>query len=236
MSEKFIHQHAKKVADYLLQSWPLKTTEDDIFWVLTHWQITEKKNRIIDNTDLRKITQQINAIPTGKQRAYKQALEGILFYLGEACHWQLPELIKNTISDTNHQYFEELAKGAAHAHKIFACYQQQKTYFFDKREPLTPCFMALIIGVEVAPLPLEHISAILNNPNSIIDKEDNPRLAITHMGYGADELRATHYYLSIESYRFLEDYYAQSPPRISTKSLYADLSSWLEKNGVSACS
>ena len=236
MSEKFIHQHAKKVADYLLQSWPLKTTEDDIFWVLTHWQITEKKTRIIDNTDLRKITQQIKAIPTGKQRAYKQALDGILFYLGEACHWQLPELIKNTISDTNHQYFEELAKGAAHAHKIFACYQQQKTYFFDTREPLTPCFMALIIGFEVAPLSLEHISAILNNQNSIIDKENNPRLAISHMGYGADELRETHYYLSIESYRFLEDYYTQSPPRISTKSLYADLSSWLEKNGVPACS
>ena len=236
MSEKFIHQHAKKIAEYLTQSWPLKTTEDDIFWVLEHWQITEKKTRIVDNTDLSKITQQINAIPTGKQRAYKQALEGILFYLGEACHWQLPALIKNTISDTNHQYFEELAKGAAHAHKIFACYQQQKTYFFDTRGSLTPCFMALIIGFEIAPLSLEHISAILNNPNSIIDKEGNPRLAITHMGYGADELRTTHYYLSIESYRFLEDYYAQSPPRISSKCLYADLSSWLEENGLPACS
>lgn len=236
MSEKFIHQQEKKVADYLLQTWPLKTTEDDIFWVLEHWQITEKKTRIVDNTDLRKITQQINAIPTGKQRAYKQALEGILFYLGEACHWQLPELIKNIISDSNHQYFEELAKGAAHAHKIFTCYQQQKTYFFDTRGSLTPCFMALIIGFEVAPLSLEHISAILNNPNSIIDKEGNPRLAITHMGYGADELRTTHYYLSIESYRFLEDYYAQSPPRISPRCLYADLSSWLEKNGLPACS
>lgn len=236
MSEKIIYQHTKKISDYLTQSWPLKTTEDDIFWVLENWQITENKTRIIVNNDLRRITQQINAIPTGKQRAYKQALEGILFYLGEACHWQLPELIKNTISDTNHQYFEELAKGAAHAHKIFACYQQQKTYFFDTRGSLTPCFMALIIGFEVAPLSLEHISAILNNPNSIIDKEDNPRLAITHMGYGTDELRATHYYLSIESYRFLEDYYAQSLPRISTKSLYADLSSWLEKNGLPACS
>ncbi|WP_166421180.1 site-specific integrase [Pseudoalteromonas sp. Z1A8] len=236
MSEKLIHQHTKQISDYLTQFWSLKTTEDDISWVLTYWQITEKKTRIVDNTVLRKITQQINAIPSGKQRAYKQALEGILFYLGEACHWQLPELIKNTISDTNHQYFEELAKGAAHAHKIFACYQQQKTYFFDTREPLTPCFMALIIGFEVAPLSLEHISAILNNPNSIIDKEDNPRLAITHMGYGTDELRATHYYLSIESYRFLEDYYAQSPPRISSKCLYVDLSSWVEKNGLPACS
>ena len=236
MSKKIKHQHAKQISDYLAQSWPLKTTEDDIFWVLDHWQIIEKKTRIVDDTDLRIITQQLNAIVTGKQRAYRHALEGILFYLEEACYWQLPERVKNTINDTNHQYFEELAKGAAHAHKIFVCYQQQKTSFFDIRGPLAPCFMALIIGFEVAPISLEHISAILNNPNSIIDKEDNPRLAITHTGYGADELRVTHYYLTIESYRFLEDYYAQSPSRTSTKSLYADLSSWLDKNGISACS
>ncbi|WP_352296995.1 site-specific integrase [Pseudoalteromonas sp. 20-MNA-CIBAN-0454] len=235
MSKKIKHQHAKQISDYLAQSWPLKTTENDIFWVLDHWQIIEKKTHIVDDTDLRVITQQLNAIPTGKQRAYRHALEGILFYLEEACYWQLPERVKNTINDTNHQYFEELAKGAAHAHKIFVCYQQQKTYFFDIRGPLAPCFMALIIGFEVAPISLEHISAILNNPNSIIDKEDNPRLAITHTGYGADELRVTHYYLTIESYRFLEDYYAQSPSRTSTKSLYADLSSWLDKNGIPAC-
>lgn len=236
MSKKIKHQHAKQISDYLTQYWPLKTTENDIFWVLDHWQIIEKKTRIVDDTDLRIINQQINAIPTGKQREYRHALEGILFYLEEACYWQLPERVKNTINDTNHQYFEELAKGVSHAHKIFVFYQKQKTDFFDIRGPLAPCFMALIIGFEVAPISLEHISAILNNPNSIIDKENNPRLAITHTGYGADELRVTHYYLTIESYRFLEDYYAQSPSRTSTKSLYADLSSWLDKNGIPACS
>lgn len=235
MSERLINLHTKQISDYLIHFWPQKVTEDAIFWVLDRWQLAEKKTRIIDNSDLKCINRQINSIPTGKQRIYRQALEGILFYLADIAHWQVPEFVKHTISDTNLKYFEELAKGTAHAQLIFSRYQQQKTYFFDARGTLTPSFMALMIGFEVAPLSLAHISAILNNPDAITNEKHNPRLAITHMGYGADELRATHYYLSIESYRFLENYYAQSPPRISSKCLYADLSSWLEENGLPAC-
>ena len=235
MSEKLIHQHTKQISDYLIQFWSLNTTEGAIFWVLDRWQLTEKKTRIIDNSDLRCINQQINTIPTGKQRIYRQALEGILFYLADVGHWQVPEFIKHAVSDTNLKYFEELAKGTAHAQQIFACYQQQKTYFFDTRGPLTPSFMALMIGFEVAPLPLVHISAILNNPDASTDENHNPRLAITHMACGPDELKVTHYYLSTESYRLLHDYYAQSPKQISAKLLYTGLTQWLEANGFPHC-
>jgi integrase len=233
MSEQFIKQQADKINDYLAHAWPHNTTLDAILWILSHSSIVNKQARSLEQIELRAINQKINTIPTGRQRVYRKALEGILFYLGNECQWQLPEQIKETITDANHQYFEELAKFSAHTQQVFACYQQQKTHFFATRPSLTPCFIALMIGFEIAPLSLAHICAILNNGDSITKEIPDSRLAITHTACDSDEPRITHYHLPIACYQLLHDYYAQSPEPITPKSLHNHLTQWLQVTGLS---
>ena len=232
MSEQSIKQLANKISDFLALTWPQVTTPDALLWVLNHSPIINKRERSLDYIELHSISQQINAIVTGKKRVYRKALEGVLFYLASECQWRLPEQVKKVISDASHEYFEDLAKGAAHTQRIFTCYQQQKAHFFDTRAPLTPCFIALMIGFEIAPLSLAHICAILNNPSSITDELPNPRLAITHTAYDPDDARITHYHLSLISYRLLQDYYAQSPKQLTLKGLHTNLTRWLQEKGL----
>lgn len=234
MSDRQKQKHAKHIANYLAQTWPLSITQADLLWVLRRWSIKDKQDRVIETHDLRLITQKINTIPTGKQRAYKQALTGILFYLSSACQWQIPEQEEATIKDVNYQWFEGLLKGASHAKEIFLCYQQEKIRYFAQRQPLTPCFMALMIGFEIAPLSLHHISAILNQADAITDDIPHPRLRVTHTACGLDEPRVTHYYLPLISYRLLQDYYAQSPEPISTPYLNKVLKDWLHDHGLAS--
>lgn len=232
MSEQSIKQLASKISDYLALAWPLTTTPDAILWVLNHSPIISKRERSLNSIELRSIKRQINAIPTGKQRLYRKAFDGILFYLASECQWQLPEQEKKAITDANHQYFEELTKGSAHAQHVFTCYQKHKAYFFARRQPLTPCFVALMIGFEIAPLSLAHMCAILNDSNSITNEIPNPRLAVTHFECGTDKPQVTHYHLPITCYQLLRDYYAQYPEQITVTKLHNHLAQWLEEEGV----
>lgn len=232
MSKQFIEKQANKIYDYLVNNWPHSTTLKAILWVLNNLPIVSKKTPSLDNSELCIINKKINAIPTGKQRVYRKALEGALFYLGNKYQWQFPEQIKDKIIDAEHEYFDDLTKGTAHAQQIFTRYQQHKTHFLTTRAPLTPCFVALMIGFEIAPLSLAHMCAILNITGSITDEINNPRLAVTHFECGTDKPQVTHYHLSIICYRLLRDYYAQSPEQITVTKLYNHLTQWLEEEGL----
>lgn len=232
MSEQSIKQLATKISDYLALAWPLTTTPDAILWVLNHSPIINKRERSLNSIELRSINRQINTIPTGEQRVYRKALEGVLFYLGNECLWQLPGQEKKAITDANHQHFEDLTKGSAHAQQVFACYQKNKAYFFATRQPLTPCFIALMIGFEIAPLSLAHICAVLNDTDSITDEIHNPRLAVTHFECGTDKPQVTHYHLPITCYQLLRDYYAQYHEKITMTKLHNHLAQWLEEEGL----
>ena len=164
MSKQFIEKQANEINDYLVITWPHSTSLEAILWVLNNLlMVVSIQTPSLNDTEVNIINKKINTIPTGEQRVYRKALEGVLFYLGNERQWQLPEKIKLNIADTNHLYFEELTKGTAHAQQIFTRYQQHKAHFFATRSPLTPCFIALMIGFEIAPLSLAHMCAILNN-------------------------------------------------------------------------
>lgn len=232
MSEQFLKQQANKIDYYLVHAWPYSTTQEAILWVLNNLPVVNTQTPSFDHSELSIINKKIKTIPTGEQRVYQKALEGVLFYLGNECQWQLPEELENKIIDTDHEYFDNLTKGTAHAQQIFTRYQQHKAHFFATRSPLTPCFTALMIGFEIAPLSLVHICAILNNTNSITDEVHNPRLAVTHFECGTDKPQVTHYHLPIICYRLLRDYYAQSPEKITVTRLYNHLAQWLEEKGL----
>lgn len=232
MSEQFLKQQANKIDNYLVHAWPYSTTQEAILWVLNNLPVVNTQTPSLDHRELSIINKKIKTIPTGEQRVYQKALEGVLFYLGNECQWQLPEELENKIIDTDHEYFDDLTKGTAHAQQIFIRYQQHKAHFFATRPPLTSCFTALMIGFEIAPLSLVHICAILNNTDSITDEVHNPRLAVTHFECGTDKPQVTHYHLPIICYRLLHDYYAQSPEKITVTRLYNHLTQWLEEEGL----
>ncbi|WP_165725297.1 site-specific integrase [Pseudoalteromonas sp. SA25] len=233
MSEQTIKELTNSISNYLASAWPYSTTQEAILWILNHSPIINKRERSLDKIELDFINRQLNTIVTGKRQVYREALEGVLFYLGNECQWQLPEAVKEKVTDANHQYFEELAKGSAHAQQIFACYQQHKTHFFDTRTSLTPCFIALMIGFEIAPFSLTHICAILNNHDSITNEVPNPRLAITHNACGGDDPRVTHYHIPVVCHQLLHDYYAQSLKQLCPQTLYTSLTQWLQTEGLS---
>ena len=232
MCKQLIHDYAETIDTFLTQSWPLSTSRDDIIWVLQNSSFIEKQARTVEAQDLRLIKKLINTIPTGKKRAYRLALDGVLFYLGSACQWQVPEKIESAIKDANNKWFEDIAKGSAQAQRIFSHYTDEKQHFIKTRTPLTPCFMALVLGYDVAPLSLTHITAILNNPDSITNEAPCPRLRVNHITSGSDEQRVTHYHLPLMTYRILKDYYAQSLELISTKALCTSLTQYLHSHGL----
>ena len=232
MCKQLIHGYAETIDAFLTQSWPLSTSRDDIIWVLQNSSFIEKQARTVEAQDLRLIKKLINTIPTGKKRAYRLALDGVLFYLGSACQWQVPEKIESAINDANNKWFEDIAKGSAQAQRIFSHYTDEKQHFIKTRTPLTPCFMALVLGYDVAPLSLTHITAILNNPDSITNEAPCPRLRVNHITSGSDEQRVTHYHLPLMTYRILKDYYAQSLELISTKALCTSLTQYLHSHGL----
>ncbi|URQ90125.1 site-specific integrase [Pseudoalteromonas sp. SCSIO 43101] len=232
MSEQFLKQQANKIDDYLVHAWPYSTTQEAILWVLNNLPVVNTQTPSLDHKELSIINKKIKTIPTGEQRVYQKALEGVLFYLRNECQWQLPEELEKKIIDTDHEYFDDLTKGTAHTQQVFTRYQQFKAHFFATRSPLTPCFTALMIGFEIAPLSLAHICAILNNTDSITDEVHNPRLAVTHFECGTDKPQVTHYHLPIICYRLLHDYYAQPPEKITVTRLYNHLTQWLEKEGL----
>lgn len=232
MHERLIHDCAETIDAFLTQSWPLSTSRDDIIWVLQNSSFMEKQTRTIEAQDLRLIKKLINTIPTGKKRAYQLALDGVLFYLGSACQWQVPEKVESAIHDANNKWFEDIAKGSAQAQRIFSHYTDEKQHFIKARTPLMPCFMALVLGYDAAPLSLTHITAILNNPDSITNESPYPRLRVNHIASSSDEQRVTHYHLPLMTYRILKDYYAHSLEPISTKALFTRLTQYLHTHGL----
>lgn len=206
---------------------------EDLLWLLERWNIVDHCERRLIQADIRCARKIIATVPTGKQRHYKQALNDILFYLQDACHWRLPEQEQVAIRDTEYGWFESIAKQSQKAHQIFENFQQQKKQYFVDRGTLSPAFIALMIGFEIAPLSLSHIGCILNDITSITSERPIPRLRLTHQNTSKDELRVTHYHLPLTSYRLLSDYYAQPSKHISEFMLFKQLSKWLVDHGLS---
>lgn len=220
---------AQSIYDYFEHLGQTCSSLEDITWVLNRWSVNDKTQRNLLDSDLRHIEKIINTVSTGKRKHYKRALKDILFYLQENCHWSVPEDTQNANRDIDHEWFESIAHESQQAKQAFTYYLHQKEKFFTTREKLSPAFMALMIGFEVAPLSIRHICQILNDATSITSEKTQPRLRVHHIKSGNNEStnNHTHYHLSLASYRLLSDYYAQSPAALNEQDLCQLLTEWL---------
>lgn len=198
---------------------------EDIQWVLSRWPIFEYQQRELTSTDIRQIKKIIAIVPTGKQRSYQKALSDILYYLQDACHWQLPEQEQESIHDRDYEWFESIASKSQQASLLFHRYAQQKEHYWTARGSLSPAFIAVMIGFDIAPLPLRHIREILNNKTTITS-ETTPRLRIIHQTSDNEEPNVTHYHLPLMSLRLLSDYHVQSTTEITERDLQQQLTHW----------
>ncbi|PFG45462.1 phage integrase family protein [Vibrio sp. ES.051] len=231
MSE-IIQTLTESVRDHFAQSGQTCCAQGDLLWVLERWPIADHKTRSLCKADIEPIEKQISVVPTGKQKHYKQALKDILFYLQDACHWVLPEARQPSIQDTDYEWFASIASEAQQAKQIYTCYQQQKTQYLTRRDDLSAAFIALMIGFEIAPLSLYHLSQLLSDPTSITMDHAMPRLRVHHRSSDKEAPYSTHYHLPLMSYRLLSDYYARSPEPQSEHHLHQQLTRWLQSHAL----
>ncbi|MDW2169788.1 site-specific integrase [Vibrio sp. 1567] len=231
---KFIQALAESIHYHFAQSGQACSALEELVWVLNHWHIIDHKTRSLSKTDIEPIKKQIKVVPTGKQRHYQQALNDILFYLQDACHWTLPEEHQPGIRDTEYAWFESIAGESQLAKQVFSRYQQQKAQYLLTRGKLSPAFIALMIGFEVAPLSLHHISQLLSDPTSVSSENAMPRLRVHHRSSDKEVPYSTHYHLPLMSYRLLSDYYARSPEPQNEHHLHQQLTRWLQSNALPA--
>ena len=228
MSNRITQTLAKDIHRHFEQAGQACSALEDLQWALNRWSIIDHKVRRLDKADIAPIEKLIKVVPTGKQKHYRHALNNILFYLQDVCHWTLPEARQPGIRDTDYAWFASIAGESQGAQQVLACYQRQKTHYLNTRGALSPAFIALMIGFEVAPLSLFHLSQLLSDPTSIVVKHAVPRLRVHHRTSEKDESRDTHYHLPLMSYRLLSDYYAQSPTPLSEHHLHQRLTQWLQ--------
>ncbi|MBD1577399.1 site-specific integrase [Vibrio sp. S11_S32] len=224
-------QHeANKVIEYYQQLTMPCSSQDDLAWVFAHWPVHQFEQRELTEKDLDTARKIIREIPTGKQRLYRQALNHIVVYLKEACHWVLPrqDSISTHLDDHNIQWFTPLTNQASSAHQWHEHYQQLKCDFFTQRPSIDTVFITLMIGFEVAPLSLKHIGQILNDPTSIEQNGVATRLTVRHLQHKDVDASFTHYHLSLFCYRLLCDYYAAAPPSITDNALFKRCEQWAQ--------
>jgi integrase len=203
-----------------------------MIWLLTRWPVYQYEKRVITDADLKKAESLIARVPTGKQRCYRHALNDVLFYLQEACQWHLPERSQPSIRDTEYDWFESMARQSNNAGRVFTAYQDEKDRFIAERGEISPVLISLMIGCEVAPLSLRHISQILSDPTSITQTKTRPRLRIYHQTHNKEEPRYTHYHLSLFSFRLLSDFYDQHSGILSEKALHKQLITWAQEKAI----
>ncbi|QDF67628.1 site-specific integrase [Shewanella sp. SNU WT4] len=187
-------------------------------------------------SDIQPIEKLITTISTGKKRLYQSALNNLLYYLQDALQWIIPEAKQTTLRDTNYEWFTSMASGSQHAKQLFELYQSQKAHYLSKRGTPSPILITLMIGFEIAPLSLGHISQILNNSDSIRTDMPSLCLRVHHLTPSKDgtPVPFTHYHLPLLAYRLLNDYYAQSASKLSTVDLYQLLKNWLNTHKLPA--
>jgi integrase len=219
MSKEYSQLNAKYITQYCQQHFMPGADVASIQWVITHWSTQDTglshsrpNGRSLEISDLRDIRKIIYRVPTGKRRHYHQALQCIIYYLGDALHWTLPTETISTLIDKDLQFYEDLSLKSHQAGSLNTGYEEYKKTFFKGRFDISSAFAALVIAMEVAPLSILHLSMILNDKDCIEQSGNSLCLKVEHIeaAQPKDEpIRFTRYHLPLLVYRLLTDYQAQ---------------------------
>jgi integrase len=216
MSKEYSQLNAKYITQYCQQHFMPGADVASIQWVITHWSTQETalshsrpNGRSLEISDLRDIRKIINRVPSGKRRHYHQALQCIIYYLGDALHWTLPTETTSTFIDKELHFYEHLSSNAHQAWALNTVYECYKNTFLKERTDISSAFAALVIAMEVAPLSIPHLYMLLNDKDCIEQNGTTLYLNIKHVEERQqqnEQIRFTRYHLPFFVYRLLTEY------------------------------
>ncbi|MGF1689262.1 hypothetical protein L4C36_21760 [Photobacterium japonica] len=220
----------KKIVEYFAHQGGTCARPDAILWVLQHWPELESGERTVTPTMLSTLYALIRSVPTGKQRLYRQAFNDVLLYLAQACQWSLPDSKTALLHDNDLLWFERITEQAQFAEQLMQHYDHAKAHFLRHRPALEPAWVALVIALEVGPISLHYLAAILNDPQSIDTAQFGLTIKVTHLGQPSSQQETpafTRYGLTPFAYRVLSAYYRLHAPALSVKGLVKQLNLWV---------
>ncbi|GLS89021.1 hypothetical protein GCM10007916_00880 [Psychromonas marina] len=203
-------------------------TPEDFHWVLARWPDKSVLLRTLTYEHYLQLNQAINQVPTGKRKHYRQALNAIFMYLYDIAQWQLPKRTEKLFVDRDLVWFTRLSEQAALAYDLWQGYQEAQDNVLKNQAPPCAAQAALTIALEVAPLSLNHLTAILNNPACLERTGQQTQLKVFHYQppsttYQETEATFTRYHLTLHSYCFLDKYYQTKPPSLTRRQLLNQL-------------
>ncbi|PHR54406.1 MAG: hypothetical protein COA47_15495 [Robiginitomaculum sp.] len=148
--------------------------------ILTLLETLSPMERLISAEQLTLLNQKINTIPTGRQRALKQARDDTFMYLNAVCGWTLPEVKLQQFKDYDHQWMIAICRQGALADSLYACYQQETSHQIKQRGKLSLAWTVLTLMIDVAPLPLSFWCERLNDTAPPEYAQGQITLCITH--------------------------------------------------------
>lgn len=205
--------NAQEVLDYISENHDFFSTESSIEWVLQHWPSSQQCKRAVTSKTLSTLKKAWQHYPAKLKNQYNQALLCILTYLHYELHWQVPDLEKKKLIDHDARIFEKITAYGDDAHRLIEHYEKALLDFYKNRHPLPPEWVALIIAMEVAPLPLDYLLQALHSPSSIETKRANTYLRLEHIHVKMDKDQRppfSRYHLPLLAFRALQDHHNTS--------------------------
>jgi len=221
---EYSHNNSEALLPYQQHS----SASENIHWVLSRWPDKSVLQRTLTDKHYLQLNQAINQVPTGKRKHYRQALNAILIYLNDIAQWQLPERTKKLFVDRDLVWFTRLSEQAALANDLWQGYQEEQKNAVKNHVNPSAAQAALTLALEVAPLSLNHLVELLNNPACLERTDQQTHLKVCHhqppsTPHQETETTFTRYHLTLHSYCFLEKYYQTKYPSLTQRQLLNQL-------------
>ncbi|MEZ8382518.1 hypothetical protein AB6C98_02185 [Vibrio splendidus] len=228
-SASFLHALSiQHIVHYTQQNHALTPSEDAIEWVLHRWPNTQEARRQVTETTLSDIRRQWIHQPARLKSNYQNALTAILLYLHHVLGWEIPQKEEKKLVDHDAKLFENITSHACASYHLLQRYNTFLETFYQKRTPLSQEQVALIVALEVAPLPIDYLHHILTSPDCIEIVDNRLYLRLIHIqgrqskgrpDKEADDASFTRYHLPLFVYRALTTFYEQHAATLSHPSM-----------------
>ncbi|MDV7106007.1 hypothetical protein R3X26_16490 [Vibrio sp. TH_r3] len=211
------------IVHYAQQNHALTLSEDLIQWVINRWPNSQDTHRQVTEATLSTIRQRWAYQPAKLKSNYQSALTAILLYLYHVLGWDIPQTEERKLIDHDAKLFENITSHAHTAYRLLEGYNASLEVFYKERTPLNQEQVALMVALEVAPLPLEYLHHILTSPECIEIVDNHLYLRLIHIkgqqDKDADNASFTRYHLPLWVYRALRSFYEQKSAALSHSSM-----------------
>lgn len=216
------------IVHYAEQNHALTLTEEAIEWVINRWPKTQDARRQVTKTTLRDLRRQWAHRGAAFKSNYQRALTAILLYLYHVLGWEIPQAEEKRLVDHDAKLFENITAHAHTAYRLIQGYNALLETLYKERASLSQEQVALIVALDVAPLPLDYLHHITTSPECIEIVDGHLYLRLRHLqGHQSksqqdketENASFTRYHLPLSVYRALTTFYKQSAATLSHQSM-----------------